>query len=101
MIKNLYTGFIRVHILHHAAKHPIYGLWMIEELAHHGYKLSPGTLYPILRELESEGCLKSYVETVKGKNRKYYKITPKGNKMLSDSKSKIKELVREVIEERR
>jgi PadR family transcriptional regulator, regulatory protein PadR len=44
LIKEFYLGFIRIHVLHHASKEPIYGLWLIEELGHHGYKLSPGTL---------------------------------------------------------
>ncbi len=39
---DLLTGFIRLHILHHAAEMEIYGQWMIDELGHHGYRLSPG-----------------------------------------------------------
>jgi PadR family transcriptional regulator PadR len=39
----LYAGLIRLHVLHHAVKEPIYGLAMIEELGRHGYKLSAGT----------------------------------------------------------
>ena len=46
--KYLYAGLIRLHVLHHAAKEPIYGLAMMEELGRHGYKISAGTLYPIL-----------------------------------------------------
>jgi PadR family transcriptional regulator, regulatory protein PadR len=37
----LYAGLIRLHVLHHAAKEPVYGLAMIEELGRHGYKLAP------------------------------------------------------------
>jgi DNA-binding PadR family transcriptional regulator len=51
MIRDFFLGFIRIHVLHHAAEAPVYGLWLIEELGHHGYALSPGTLYPILRDL--------------------------------------------------
>ena len=54
---DLLTGFIRLHILHHAAEHEIYGQWMIDELAHHGYRLSPGTLYPMLHAMEKKGYL--------------------------------------------
>jgi PadR family transcriptional regulator PadR len=53
----LYAGLIRLHLLHHAVKEPIYGLAMIEELGRHGYKLSAGTLYPILHGLEEKGYL--------------------------------------------
>ena len=54
--KDVYTGLIRLHVLHHAVEEgAIYGLWMIEELAEHGYRLSAGTLYPILHSLERKG----------------------------------------------
>jgi hypothetical protein len=33
------SGFIRLHILHHAAQEPLVGFWMIEELRRHGYDL--------------------------------------------------------------
>ena len=53
--KDLLSGFIRLHVLHHAAEHEIYGQWMIDELAQHGYKLSAGTLYPMLHAMEQRG----------------------------------------------
>jgi hypothetical protein len=43
--RDLYVGLIRLHILYHADCEEIFGLAVIEALAHHGYKLSPGTLY--------------------------------------------------------
>ena len=98
MIRDFFLGFIKIHILHHASKEPVYGLWLIEELGHHGYKLSPGTLYPILHKLEEERLLKSYSENIGGKIRKYYKTTTKGIKTLSKVKDKIHELVEEVME---
>ena len=48
-----YSGMIRLHILHHAGRGAIFGAGMAEELARHGYKISPGTLYPILHGLEN------------------------------------------------
>ena len=48
----LYSGLIRLHILHRAAERPIFGQAMIDELAVMGYRLSAGTLYPILHGLE-------------------------------------------------
>jgi len=97
MIRDFLLGFIKIHILHHASKEPVYGLWLIEELGRHGYKLSPGTLYPILHKLEQENLLKSYLENVGGKIRKYYKTTPNGIKALSKIKEKINELTKEVM----
>lgn len=98
MLRAFFLGFIKVHILHHAAKEPVYGLWLIEELGHHGYKLSPGTLYPILHKLEQENYLQSHAENVDGKVRKYYRITPEGLDALAEIKGKMHELVEEVLE---
>ncbi len=64
MIKELYLGFVRIRILYHALKGPIYGLWLIEELRHHGYHLSPGTIYPILHKMETGKHMKSYPDLV-------------------------------------
>lgn len=96
--KRLFQGFICLHILHHAERHPIYGSWMLEELGEHGYKLSPGTLYPILHSLEKEHFLESYEENVEGKIRKYYRVTEEGKKELVEAQKYLKELVREVRE---
>src|SRR5258705_6324187 len=60
--QDLYGGLIRLHILHHAAKKPVFGLWFIEELARHGYKLSPATLYPLLHGLGEKGYFHSIKE---------------------------------------
>ena len=94
--KRLFQGFICLHILHHADLEPFFGSWMIGELAEHGYKLSPGTLYPILHTLEKEGLLEHYDENVGGKIRKYYVITQNGKKELSGAKKYLAELVREI-----
>jgi len=50
-----YSGLIRLHVLHHAAREPIFGLGIMEELARHGYRLSAGTMYRILHGLERKG----------------------------------------------
>jgi len=56
---DLYSGLIRLHILYHAVEGPIFGLEMAEELARHGYRISLGTLYPLLHGLEKKGYLRS------------------------------------------
>ena len=80
---SLFLGFVKLHILFHAGKEPVYGLWLIEELARHGYRLSPGTLYPILHSLETEGCLEVENRLVEGKIRKYYRLTEAGRAQLA------------------
>ncbi len=96
--RKFFLGFIRIHILFHASKKEIYGVQMIDELKRHGYQVSPGTIYPILHSLENEGYLKSRKENVGGKIRRYYKITSNGQKILSQSRHKIIELINEIIE---
>lgn len=97
--RDLYSGLIRLHVLHHAVKGPIFGLGMIEELARHGYKISPGSLYPLLQGLERKGYLKS-TEHRNGKSlRRVYRATSLGRKALSASKCKVRELFHELIEE--
>jgi DNA-binding PadR family transcriptional regulator len=98
--REFFLGFIKIHILYHASKEPIFGVEITEELARHGYHLSPGTLYPTLHRLEKEGYLKQSLKVVDGKVRKYYTITEQGNAVLKEASRKIKELVEEVLEDK-
>jgi PadR family transcriptional regulator, regulatory protein PadR len=98
LIRDFFLGFIRIHVLHHAAAEPVYGLWLIEELGRHGYALSPGTLYPILRDLADGGYLRLEKRIVDGRVRKYYGITVRGRRALSTAQTRIAELVGEVLE---
>lgn len=96
VLRKLFLAFIEIHILHHAAKEPIYGAWMIEELKHHGYEISAGTIYPIFHNLEKAGLLISKNENVNGKIRKYYTITKDGIDVLNKAKAKVGELTNEL-----
>ena len=98
--REFFLGFIKIHILYHASKEPIFGVEITEELARHGYSISPGTLYPTLHRLEKEGYLESVSKVIGGKVRKYYQATTKGKLVLEQSRKKIRELVTEVIEEK-
>jgi len=95
---DLFSGdFIKLHVLHHASEHPVYGLWLIEELEEHGYRVSPGTLYPLLHSLEESELLKSYNEVHEGKIRRYYKLTTNGRRQLKKAKMQLIELMREIL----
>lgn len=97
--RDLYSGLIRLHVLHHAAQEPIFGLGIIEELARHGYRISPGSLYPLLHGLEKKGYLRQREER-KGKSlRKVYRATPRGRRALEAAKSRVRELFRELMED--
>lgn len=96
--RDLYSGLIRLHVLHHAVEEPIFGLGMAEELARHGYRISPGTLYPLLHGLEKKGYLRSKIERNGKSFRRVYRATPTGRKVLLAAKNKVRELFRELIE---
>jgi PadR family transcriptional regulator, regulatory protein PadR len=96
--RDLYSGLIRLHVLHHAVKEPIFGLGMIEELARHGYRVSPGSLYPLLHGLEKKGYLRSRNQRNGKSLRKVYRATALGRKALKAANNKVRELFRELIE---
>ena len=87
-----------MYILHHAAREPVYGPALIQELRRHGYELSPGTLYPILHGMEAAGYLSCEARIVGGEVRKYYTITPDGCLALEPAQRQIRELVAEVLD---
>lgn len=97
--KDLYGGLIRLHVLHHARQGPIFGLWIIEELRAHGYRLSPGTVYPMLHAMESKGYLRSTGLRQGKRVRRLYRITPRGRTALAKAKKKVRELFGELFEE--
>ena len=98
MLREFFLGFIKIHILYHAAKGPVYGAALVRELARHGYDLSPGTLYPTLHRLHEQGYLAREARVVGGRLRKYYTISDKGQGALSEARPKIAELVGEVLD---
>jgi PadR family transcriptional regulator PadR len=98
LFRDLLLGFVRIHILYHASQEPIFGVGITAELERHGYRLSPGTLYPLLHNLEAAGFLAREDQIVGGKIRKYYRITPLGKRALDDARAKVVDLVDEVTE---
>jgi PadR family transcriptional regulator, regulatory protein PadR len=95
---DLLSGFMRIHILHHAAEGEVYGQWLIEELGRHGYRLSPGTLYPMLQALEERGYLTSREDSDGrlGRRRKVYTATEEGRRGLEVALRQLRELTGEV-----
>lgn len=96
--QNLFFGLIRIHVLVHAAHEPLFGFAMMEELAHHGYRIGAGTLYPLLHGLERGGLLRSSLKTVAGRRRRVYAITAAGRKALEKARVKVDELHDELHE---
>ena len=96
--RDLYSGLMRLHILHHAVEGPIFGLGMLEELGRHGYRISPGTLYPLLHGLEKKGYIRASVHRDGKSLRKVYRATPLGRKALMAAKLKVREFIGELFE---
>jgi DNA-binding PadR family transcriptional regulator len=97
--RHFFNGFIRLHILYHAAKEPVYGAEITEELVRHGYRMASGTLYPTLLLLEELGYLRSRTQVIAGRQRKYYRATPAGRNVLAQARQRLAELVTEVLED--
>jgi PadR family transcriptional regulator PadR len=100
LTREILLGFWKVHILHHAAVHPIIGQWVLTELRRHGYDISPGTLYPLLKRLERNGWLRSEAAIGEAKRRRrYYHLTKRGAAVLDVLRETVIELHHEVVEE--
>jgi PadR family transcriptional regulator PadR len=95
VVREFLLAFWKIHILHHAEEHGVYGQWMLEELHHHGYRLSPGTLYPLLARMERRGWLRS-TEPKKARDARVYHITPDGATVLKRLRVSLGELKNEV-----
>ena len=96
--QDLYSGLVRLHILHHAAEEEIFGLGIIEELRRHGYRLGAGTLYPILHGLERDGYLRSTRRRSGSRFRRVYRATALGRRALRGARDKVRELFGELFE---
>jgi DNA-binding PadR family transcriptional regulator len=96
-VREFQRGAVRLHILHHAADAEVHGAWLTEELASHGYRISPGTLYPTLHRLEADGLLSSTQHVVDGRTRRVYRATAAGRRALAEDRHALAELAREVL----
>src|SRR3954470_18845898 len=95
IVREFLLGFWKIHILHHAEEQGVYGQWMLEELQRHGYRLSPGTLYPLLARMARRGWLRA-VEPKRSRDARVYRITPAGAEVLKRLRESLAELQHEV-----
>ena len=96
-MREFLRGAVRLHVLHHVADQEVNGAWMAEELGRHGYKISPGTLYPTLHRMEEEGLLVSRREVRSGRSVRLYGITDVGRAALAEERAVLAELASEVL----
>lgn len=97
--QELYSGLLRLHILHHAAKEPIFGMGMIAELQRHGYRIGPGTMYPLLHGMERKCLLRSTESVRAGRMRRLYRATAAGRVALVAAREQVQELFGELFED--
>ena len=97
LTREVFLSFWKVHILHHAAEGPVVGQWMLRELRRHGYDVSPGTMYPLLRRMEGNGWLRCVAEPGGGlRAKRNYYLTRRGNSVLRRIREQLDELRREL-----
>ena len=95
--REIRLGIWKVHILHHAAARDVWGMWLLDELAEHGHRLSPGTLYPALARMVQNGWLQRRKTSPHPRGRQLYRITPAGRVLLRALRREVSELHREVV----
>ncbi|HLK16673.1 MAG TPA: PadR family transcriptional regulator [Fimbriimonadaceae bacterium] len=98
--REILLSFWKVHVLHHAEEGGVVGSWMLQELRHHGYEVSPGTLYPLLKRLERAGWLHSITDGAGPRARRTYFITESGREALAIARKQLRELGTEVASKR-
>lgn len=99
--REILLSFWKVHILHHASEEPVHGQWILNELRRHGYSISPGTLYPLLKRMEKRGWLKCKTSPKAGlRARRSYSLTAQGKQVLAHVRGQLEELYEEVVRER-
>lgn len=97
--QELSIGLVRLHVLYHATHEPVFGLGITLELGRHGYRLGPGTIYPLLHGMERRGWLRSQSQTVDGRKRRTYRATRAGRAALKHAREQVRELFEELFEE--
>jgi DNA-binding PadR family transcriptional regulator len=97
-MRQFLRGAVQLHILHHAAEGELDGAWMSRELARHGHRVSPGTLYPTLHRMQAEGLLSSRSVVADGRRRRRYRATAEGRRVLAKTREALRELADEVLE---
>jgi DNA-binding PadR family transcriptional regulator len=96
LVRQFRRGAVALHVLHHASEGDVHGAWLSAELARHGYRISPGTLYPLLHRLEADGLIAGRDALVDGRVLRRYHATARGRRVLTQLRGVISELADEV-----
>lgn len=97
VVREFGTAAVRLHVLHHAVEGEVHGSWMAAELARHGHRIAPSTLYPLLHRMEAAGLLVSRAEVAEGRRRRRYRATDQGQAVLAECRAALAELADELL----
>lgn len=89
----LKRGYIEICVLATMLKDDTYGYKLIKDVSEY-IEISESTLYPILRRLETSGCVNVRNEEYNGRLRKYYGITSKGKDRIKEFLEEFKDVMR-------
>lgn len=81
LIQELRRGVISLAVISQLEQEQ-YGYQILKLLAEKGFEIDQGTLYPLLRRLETQGLLESAWRIEDSRPRRYYVISPKGRAIL-------------------
>jgi len=73
-----------------------YGYSLLQDLVDKKVDIEAGTLYPLLRRLESQGLLVSEWDTSESRPRKYYLLSEEGKEIFSALKNEWQKIVRDM-----
>ena len=94
-------GLTESVVLFIVAKEDVYGYKLMQDISEI-IALSESTLYPILRRLETSGCLRTYSREFNGRLRKYYSVTDEGRRRLTEYRAQwgeVKRVIDYLLEE--
>ncbi len=81
--RSVLHGLLKLLVLHMADEGPVHGWALRNALKTVGCQISSGTLYPLLRSLESSGLLRSRVRTAGKRAVREYELTADGRRQLT------------------
>lgn len=93
MDMQLKRGILDVCVLKALQKQDSYGYQIIKDVSPY-IEISESTLYPILKRLESSGCVTEYSREHNGRLRKYYRITDAGSDRIASFLTEWAEVMR-------
>jgi len=83
IVQRIVRNFIDIQVLRLIQTEPMWGYRILKRIEDmFGIKIRHGALYPLLNSLEAKGFIESKREVKKGRIRKVYQITPKGNQLI-------------------